>query len=156
MEQKERLIDLILSTPKIEFPFGSRAQGKTYQTAGNMADHLIANGVIAPPCKVGDTVYVITNCENILMYHDNDYFTGTGAIECPFESSCDFEECNDSNLRIFETMVKVIHCEEGLGWTFWCEHLNKDFAFSEIGTTVFLTEEEAKRALAERSNQNGN
>lgn len=58
MEQKERLIDLILSTPKIKFPFGSRLQGKTYQTAGNMADHLLANGVIVPPCKVGDTVYM--------------------------------------------------------------------------------------------------
>jgi hypothetical protein len=23
----------------------------------NLADHLIANGVIVPPCKVGDTVY---------------------------------------------------------------------------------------------------
>lgn len=59
MEQKERLIDLILSTPPKEFPFGSRAQGKTYQTAGNMADHLLANGVIAPPCKLGDKMYVL-------------------------------------------------------------------------------------------------
>lgn len=26
----------------------------------DMADHLIANGVILPPCKVGDTVYMVT------------------------------------------------------------------------------------------------
>ena len=25
--------------------------------AGKLADHLIANGVVVPPCKVGDTVY---------------------------------------------------------------------------------------------------
>ena len=24
------------------------------------ADHLLANGVVVPPCKVGDTVYLIT------------------------------------------------------------------------------------------------
>ena len=29
----------------------------------NYADHLLANGVIVPPCKVGDTVYVICNNE---------------------------------------------------------------------------------------------
>ena len=30
---------------------------------GKLADHLLANGVIVPPCKVGDTVYVICNNE---------------------------------------------------------------------------------------------
>ena len=25
-----------------------------------LADHLLANGVIVPPCKVGDTVYVVS------------------------------------------------------------------------------------------------
>ena len=120
---------------------------------GKIADHLLAEGVIVPPCKVGDTVYVITNCENILMHHDNDYFTGTGAIECPFENSCDFEECDDSNLRIFETRVVTIHCEADFGWTFWCEHIHKDFMFSEIGETVFITREEAERALERRKNE---
>ena len=113
-----------------------------------LADYLLANGVIVPPCKVGDTVYVITNCENILMHHDNDYFTGTGAIECPFESSCDFEECNDSNLRICETIVRAMSCEEDFGWSFWFQYINPNFAFSEIGKTVFLTKEEAEKALA--------
>ena len=99
------------------------------------------------PCKVGDTVYVITNCENIIMYHDNDYFMGTGAIECPFENSCDFEDCDDSNLRIFETRVVTIHCEEDFGWTIFCEHINKDIVFSEVGKTVFLAREEAEQVL---------
>ena len=27
------------------------------KTLGDIADHLIANGVIVPPCKVGDTIY---------------------------------------------------------------------------------------------------
>ena len=28
----------------------------------DIADHLLANGVIVPPCKVGDTVYYIDTC----------------------------------------------------------------------------------------------
>lgn len=46
MTQKERLIDLLCNIPKIDFPKGSRAQGKSYQTASNIADHLLANGVV--------------------------------------------------------------------------------------------------------------
>lgn len=30
------------------------------ELAGVYADHLLANGVIVPPCKVGDTVYVVS------------------------------------------------------------------------------------------------
>lgn len=43
---KDKLIDLIRNAPKIEFPSGSRAQGRTYQTSANLADYLIANGVV--------------------------------------------------------------------------------------------------------------
>jgi hypothetical protein len=31
-----------------------------------VADHLLANGVIVPPCKVGDTVYCIDHVWNIV------------------------------------------------------------------------------------------
>ena len=58
---RDRLIELILNTPVLKFPSGSRAQGKTYQTAQNVADHLLANGVIVLPCKVGDVVYTNIN-----------------------------------------------------------------------------------------------
>ena len=142
---RDSLIDII--TTAIARCSVKRASGETVDNAAVIADALIEKGVIVPPCKVGDTVYAITNCENILMYHDNDYYTGTGAIECPFENSCNFEECDDSNLRIFETRVVTTHCEEGFGWTFWCAHIHKDFMFSEIGKTVFLTREEAEQAL---------
>ena len=47
---RDRLIELIMSTPKKEIKIGGRANGKTYQTAGNIADYLIANGVIVTPC----------------------------------------------------------------------------------------------------------
>ena len=111
-----------------------------------VADYLLANGVIVPPCKVGDKVYIITSCENILM----DYcFDGTGTVVCPFENSCDYEECDGNNLRLFETEVISLY-NEGYGWNLECKHINKSFSQYDIGETVFLTKEEAEKALAER------
>ena len=48
MNDRDRLIELI--TKEVARP-------KAYA----LADHLLANGVIVPPCKVGDTVYRIAN-----------------------------------------------------------------------------------------------
>ena len=54
---KDRLIELLISTPPTRLKCVGRAIGKTYTTASGIADHLLANGVIVLPCKVGDTVY---------------------------------------------------------------------------------------------------
>ena len=56
---RERLIELLMDVPKLQVTCGGRMQGRTYQTAQNIADHLLANGVIVPPCKVGHPVYRI-------------------------------------------------------------------------------------------------
>lgn len=47
MTEKERLIKLL----------DDLFQAGTEKTLGDMADYLLDNGVICPPCKVGDTVY---------------------------------------------------------------------------------------------------
>lgn len=47
MEQKERLINLIIES----------VNGCARYWAEVIADHLLKNGVIVPPVKVGDTVY---------------------------------------------------------------------------------------------------
>lgn len=57
-DAKKRLIDLIISTPPTRLKFVGRAIGKTYTTASTIADHLLASGVIVPPCKIGETVYI--------------------------------------------------------------------------------------------------
>ena len=44
MTERQRLTELILNTPKIPFTINGRAQGRTYQTARNIADHILANG----------------------------------------------------------------------------------------------------------------
>ena len=62
---RDRLIELIQQADAM---CGSRKQcegcvgfGKGEDCCDyNIADHLLANGVIVPPCKVGDTVYRIS------------------------------------------------------------------------------------------------
>lgn len=105
--------------------------------------------IIVPTCKVGDTVYVISDCSRIMMHYDNDYFTGTGAIECPYEDACKFTECNDENTQVLETCVSHLLNDEYDDWTFGCEKINCCYNFSDIGKTVFLTPEEAEKALKE-------
>lgn len=100
------------------------------------------------PCKIGDTVYVLGNCENIIMNHDNDYFLGTGAIECPFENDCDFEECYDTNFRIFKTRIIEIYCNSYDCWLLEFENLsNLYYDLTQFGETIFHTKEEAEAAL---------
>lgn len=60
MTQKERLVDLLdgLELPPID------TDGEMYlekSDAEYIADYLLKNGVIVPPCKVGDAVYDIEN-----------------------------------------------------------------------------------------------
>ena len=47
-KQRERLVELLDSGGIRNFPYNAK-----------LADHLLANGVIVPPCKVGDTAYFL-------------------------------------------------------------------------------------------------
>ena len=60
MTERESLIELLCSAP-----LGSKTFEQQYykSTITKIADYLLANGVIVPPCKIGDTVYkVIPKC----------------------------------------------------------------------------------------------
>jgi hypothetical protein len=99
MTQKERLVELIKDEIDCD---------KAGIIPEWLADYLLANGVIVPPCKVGDTVYQI------------------------------------DGVRVYESTIKnVIYDTNGV-------------AFDEdaIGKTVFLTREEAEKALAETTDKN--
>ena len=90
----------------------------------DIADQLIENGVIVPPCKVGDTVYMLFVGEitPFLIYQSRR------------EENVDFiTSCYDS--RGYDTRGKPV-------LTTFCDY--------HIGKTVFLTKEEAERALKER------
>jgi hypothetical protein len=98
------------------------------------------------PCKVGDTVWVIASCEDVAKSCDDDYFNGTGEITCPYENTCEIEECADDNIRVFETSINCVVIEEDGKFTFWVDTLLISFGVSKIGKTVFLTREEAEAA----------
>lgn len=87
------------------------------------AEELLANGVIVPPCKVGDMVYFIID----------DEISGKAYI--------DSQRINDVSTRgIF---VSTSTLEEN------CDSFEP---YSDFGKTVFLTKEEAEQALKEKGN----
>lgn len=110
MTERERLIELLSTVPqKFDGSIG----------IGKVADHLLANGVIVPPCKVGDTVWFNTFKKNAtvcvgIQPHKVD------RVDVLFV-------CDTKNL--IDTKIP--------NW--------------QIGKTVFLTKEDAEKALAERS-----
>ena len=149
---RDRLIELINRAKQLykeDMAFDTIDGAKMPTETDYIIDYLLAKGVIVPPCKVGDKVYVITDCSHIMMYFDNDYLTGTEAIECPFEDVCNFTDCNDDNTQVLETYVNYMGIEDGCKWYFCCEHINRANDFNEIGKTVFLTKEEAEQKLKE-------
>lgn len=91
------------------------------------AEQLIANGVIVPPCKVGDTVYRVMGDKRIKQPYE---YKVVG-----FWYLAD-ETCND---------VHLVRCVNGV---FDC---SISVPISEFGKIVFLSREEAEEALAERS-----
>ena len=90
-----------------------------YISNEDIADHLIANGVIVPPYKsAGDEIYI----------HQFDNNEKKVVVECGII------ECDTANEWY------IVKLKDG-------RILNLLFAF--VGKTVFLTKEEAERALKE-------
>ena len=109
----------------------------------SIADHRLANGVIVPPCKVGDTVYVISESrvkeaeidEILRRRNDAKIFV---AFECGEDdcASCPFNAWQRSYCGEWD-------CDNAYG--------SAELAEEEFGKTVFLSRELAEAALAERS-----
>ena len=93
---------------------------KSCKLAENIADDLLAGGVIVPPVKVGQTVYRIRG----------NYFNAP--IHKGFVAQVNFY--NDGETR------------------FWDDGHPLSFTDDDIGKTVFLTKEQAEKALAEVAN----
>ena len=89
----------------------------------NVADYLLANGVIVPACNVGDKVYKITRNK---VKECDVVFIGISADE----------KCSYFNF--------VEYYADGT----FCKSYS--MVFDVIGKTVFLTKEQAEQALKER------
>ena len=131
---KEKLIELLCGvTCKGEEDFGncpSRVGGRCYGIQSlhmcqlfAIVDHLLANGVVVPPAKAGQTVYFVLDDDALPegWYMSDETVT---------------EVCSRGFfVGAFDEVKNIVECV--IPW-------------SEIGKTVFLTKEEAEKAFAER------
>ena len=136
MTDRERLIDLIKKAEKqelldfftadldeaIDMSGGTQFNG----TVEHLADYLLKHGVIVLPCKVGDTVYFINraNKPQEMIFDLIDL-----RCTCVNDTDCMCGSlCNDIGHNV-------------------CQYRFKN-DFSDFGKTVFLSREEAERALS--------
>lgn len=88
-----------------------------------LADYLLSEGVIVPPCKAGDITY-------IFEYEVNNH------LETKFRG-------------IAPSVVEAIVIEsEGM----WIENEHAKYHISSVGDLIFLTREEAEKALKRSEN----
>ena len=99
-----------------------------------ITDHLLANGVIVLPCRVGSTLYRIDEISKQCSY-ENEHYDEFYCRNCRIRLNGD---C-DARKEPYIFVIQNANAQAILG----NQHL--------IGTRVFLTKEEAEKALAERS-----
>lgn len=121
---KERLFDLIDGFRELDAPQDGRSWTE------HLTDYLLANGVIVPPVKVGDTVWLV------------DYRNRNKSIE---------------KLCVAEITVRAVKSLEmfhflGVELETGAE-IFVNLSVSSFGKYVFTTQEEAERALAERQTE---
>ena len=111
--------------------------------AGALADHLLANGVIVPPCKVGDTVYQpsykFTKCS--AYDYTPKYVEDSSCVGCG--ATC------DSVKKPYIYKGEVVSIRITKEQIFLAVSFQEKFDSSSfiLGKTVFLTREEAEPAL---------
>ena len=131
---RDRLIELLLQAENKADENGFvNCNLKSRRKAEFVADHLLAEGVIALPVKMGDLLYM------------------------PWEWN--------GQKGIAYLTVTVLRCISGFGWSFGTDFDTNDedyyeayncgsFKPKDIGKIVFLTREEAEKALAQREGKN--
>lgn len=119
MTEREKLIELLQGLALSDEP----CVDGLFEWADTIADHLLSNGVIVPPCKVGDTVY------EVQLYRER--IQAYKVVTIKYNGH-------------FWYMVWMLKDGKGV-------YGNLDgFVDSQLGKTVFLTKEEAERALKEK------
>lgn len=115
----DRLVDLIAEV------LGSVNCARLW--AKDIADHLLAEGVIVPPCKVGDKAYHITGIDTREDLDLTDIFEGK------------VTSISKDGKALW------IYARYDNGLTYWYEE-------TDIGRRLFLTREEAEKALERSEN----
>mgnify|MGYP006864369808 CR=1 FL=1 len=121
---RDRLIELIRASGCAETWDYYTDDFKKPNPIYELADHLLANGVIVPPVKVGDTVYTVYIAVFDESGEEKLYMDIGKAVSLSMQ---------EDGLWLF--------CRYESGLTYW-HKLDAD-----LGKTVFLTYEEAEAAL---------
>ena len=167
MTEREKLRELIYAWEYEENKV-SIADCDADKSIERLIDKLLANGVIVPPCKVGDTVYHIAKCADFHSELDGTLYDIDGGIgsatgyycpcelrnNCPFDNEEDFDcEKQKSKLVIFEDEVKGFVIGEYEETIILLDYTGNEY-IHEFGKTVFLNREEAEKALEEMQDEN--
>lgn len=139
---RDRLIELIRDA-KDEYPTVPTINCCKAEFANFLADRLLENGVIVPPCKANDKIFALGAENGVLQIKECtvDYFGFEDAngleVRVMFECDEDCEGCYFSSWS-------QIHCGE---WTCSGEYGEGVIPIDDFGKTVFLTRKEAEQAL---------
>lgn len=110
---------------------------------GAITDHLLANGVIVPPCKANDKIFVLGEDNGVFQIKECtvDYlgFEDVNSLEVRVMFECD-ENCEGCYFSSWSQM----HCGE---WTCSGEYGEGVIPIDNFGKTVFLEREDAERAM---------
>lgn len=119
-EMRDRLVELLDATIIVQS--GEKA-------LGDIADHLIENGVIVPPCKVGDKLYFL---------YDKTFANRPSFKPYIYETSDWYFDIDQKGISI---LPRSIHSYKGKHHYY-------------LGETVFFTKSEAEQKLKEKRGGN--
>ena len=138
MTDRERLIELCDTMTKMcrlsACGFCKYKFSKPHCVSEMIADCLLEDGVIVPPVKVGDIVYIKGEALKISFIHIEKEIYYCIQFDC--------EECCVCPFYEDEVSWEGEHDCRTNGYL--------EFTANDIGKTVFLTREEAEKALKER------
>lgn len=101
---------------------------------------------IITPFLPRDSVYAVLDCQDIIMHVDNVYKNSTGASNCPFESQCEREDCDQGFPIVVKANVDCVIIDEH-EVRFSLYDVKGDYSSHDVGRKIFLTEEEARESL---------
>lgn len=145
MTDKEKLIELLHRASYGAYNH-TLEDTHTDKAIEDIADYLLSNGVIVPPCKIGDVVYIIDNKRPCYACTFCNEFC---QIKCPFPNRLEkvvkkaiVKEISISQHTAIRILVKVPETKDILSY-------NLHYLSTDFDKTIFFSEEKAKKVLGE-------
>lgn len=122
MDKREQLIALILQSEIFASEVGFFNCHFSKPKAECVADFLLENGVILPPCKVGDTMFVVNQSKGQIFKNKVTGICIAGTAD-------------------YKNIIRLEYINQ------YGEKSYRKFTFRQVGKNVFHTREEAEKAL---------